>query len=117
MLKYTFVRPFEQVLKEPEKLDYETRITEDSYVSIEDQVNRFMAAGMPLKGSESFDYPEGMSDDGSIVASSIYGGDPVDIQNQLNATQVFYNEKLKELEKTEVVSTTPATEPETKTES
>lgn len=93
MIKYSYVRPFADVLKEPEHLDYETRVTEDTYVSIKDQVDRFMSAKIPLKGREAYDYEFGASDEDSITSNCIYGGDPVDIQQQMDSVQSFYADK------------------------
>lgn len=55
------------------------RFTEDSFITIQDQVSRFLNLGIPVSSPDFYDIDESKGqDDENIVPFSVYGADPVD---------------------------------------
>lgn len=100
------VKPFEDVLKEPEQLDYTTRITEDGYVTIQEQVTRFMNAGDLIRGPQDFDTDNETELDSDMM-QPVYGADPVETQQQLDYVSHKLEEKYKQPEPEPVQPTEP----------
>ena len=56
------------------------RITEDSYITVKDQVSRFLNLGTPVDNPDFYDIDEnkGQTDE-NIIPYSVYGDDPVEV--------------------------------------
>lgn len=56
------------------------RFTEDSYITVKDQVSRFLNLGIPVYNPDFYDIDEnkGQTDE-NIIPYSIYGEDPVEV--------------------------------------
>lgn len=56
------------------------RFTEDSYITVKDQVSRFLNLGIPVDNPDFYDIDEnkGQTDE-NIIPYSIYGEDPVEV--------------------------------------
>lgn len=56
------------------------RITEDSFVTVKDQVSRFLNLGNPVDNPDFYDIDEskGQTDE-NIIPYSVYGDDPVEV--------------------------------------
>ncbi|WP_373718062.1 hypothetical protein [Jeotgalibaca porci] len=56
------------------------RITEDSFLTVKDQVSRFLNLGIPVNNPDFYDIDESKGDtDENIVPYSVYGEDPVEV--------------------------------------
>lgn len=57
----------------------EERLTEDSFLTVQDQVSRFLNLGIPVDNPDFYDIDEskGQTDE-NIVPYSVYGEDPVE---------------------------------------
>lgn len=56
------------------------RFTEDSYLTVKDQVSRFLNLGIPVDNPDFYDIDEskGQTDE-NIIPYSVYGEDPVEV--------------------------------------
>ena len=88
----------------------EERITEDSYLTVKDQVSRFLNLGIPVDNPDFYDIDEskGQTDE-NIIPYSVYGEDPVEVVNHAQLVQQISNNLNKgrtdDVVKTEVDST------------
>lgn len=56
------------------------RFTEDSFITVKDQVSRFLNLGIPVENPDFYDIDEskGQTDE-NIIPYSVYGEDPVEV--------------------------------------
>ena len=87
------------------------RITEDSYLTVKDQVSRFLNLGIPVDNPDFYDIDEskGQTDE-NIIPYSVYGEDPVEVVNHAKLVEQIANNVNKGrtddvVSKTEVDST------------
>ena len=56
------------------------RFTEDSFITVKDQVSRFLNLGIPVDNPDFYDIDESKGEtDENIVPYSVYGEDPVEV--------------------------------------
>ena len=88
----------------------EERLTEDSYLTVKDQVSRFLNLGIPVDNPDFYDIDEskGQTDE-NIIPYSVYGEDPVEVVNHAKLVEQIANNVNKgrtdDVSKTEVDST------------
>ena len=88
----------------------EERLTEDSFVTVKDQVSRFLNLGIPVNHPDFYDIDEskGQTDE-NIIPYSVYGEDPVEVVNHAKLVEQIANNVNKgrtdDVPKTEVDST------------
>ena len=88
----------------------EERITEDSYLTVKDQVSRFLNLGIPVDSPDFYDIDEskGQTDE-NIIPYSVYGEDPVEVVNHAKLVEQIANNvnrgRTDDVSKTEVDST------------
>ena len=86
------------------------RFTEDSFLTVKDQVSRFLNLGIPVVNSDFYDIDEskGQTDE-NIIPYSVYGEDPVEVVKHAELVkQVADNvnrSRSDDVPKTEVEST------------
>ena len=86
------------------------RLTEDSYLTVKDQVSRFLNLGIPVDNPDFYDIDEskGQTDE-NIIPYSVYGEDPVEVVNHAKLVEQIANNVNKgrtdDVSKTEVDST------------
>ena len=88
----------------------EERLTEDSYLTVKDQVSRFLNLGIPVNNPDFYDIDEskGQTDE-NIIPYSVYGDDPVEVVKHAQLVEQIANNVNKgrtdDVPKTEVDST------------
>ena len=86
------------------------RFTEDSYLTVKDQVSRFLNLGIPVDNPDFYDIDEskGQTDE-NIIPYSVYGEDPVEVVKHAELVEQIANNVNKgradDVPKTEVDST------------
>ena len=87
------------------------RFTEDSFVTVKDQVSRFLNLGVPVDSPDFYDIDEskGQTDE-NIIPYSVYGDDPVEVVKHAQLVEQIANNVNKGrtddgVSKTEVDST------------
>lgn len=108
--------PFPDVLKEPEKLDYTTRLAEDGYMTVQEQVQRFIAAGAELKHPSQFDEPFDQESNPEFNPLPVYGADPVEVAQELEVRGKYFDEKVSQAQQAEQAAAVTETVSESKTE-